>query len=306
MKNKGLTVTTDYIEQILLEYGTTEFYVYSIKTNTALGFTNAITVSSHLTDVTSVSYVEEAVTNGFTIAEKITAIKNGVLDNAENGAFRIGYIIPYGTVHAAVESAENTTAEAACIASLTTILSGNGNGRICVALPDENAGIVIGKCLATPYNEDAGFNGVSLSINESSYNFNAEQMLTLQNLGVLFLREEKRQGIYQQRIEAAVTTSFKESANDGLLICRRIVDEVLRRIGFEAEGYVKANETAENVTELQTAVNGIVNDFVAEQSIIRSGTNLKVSDAGNMKFKISGKITPVRSVQQIEVNTILA
>lgn len=305
--NKGLAKTLAYMEQILLEYNSTEFYVYSVKTDTATTFSDLIKETAHLTDITSVIYVEETKSaNANTISDKITAIKNGVVDNATYGTFRIAYVIPYGTVSDAVTNkASGVTSESAVITSLTSILTGTGNGRMCVALPDENAGIVVGKCLATPYNVDPGFTGVNSNVTASSYVFNNTEMISLQNLGVLFLRKETVQGVLLYRIEAGVTTSFKESSNDGLILCRKIVDEVLRNVKWEAEGLVKDNETSDNVNNLQGATNFVINKFVSEGSVIRDGTSLSASAAGDMGFRITGGVKPVRSIQTIDVDTVI-
>lgn len=308
VEGKGLTQTVKYIEDTLTEEGQTEFYVYSIKTDTATAFTNAIKGTAHLEDITSVVYVEEtksATTN--TIIQKIAAIKAGLDDNAENGVFRIAYIVPLGTVEDAVDNAESgTSAESACITSLTTILSGTGNGRICVPLPDENAGIIIGKCLATRYDEEPGYTGVNTSPAQSTYNFDHTQMITLQNTGVLFLRNESLNGINTYRINLGVTTSFKSSAADGLIVKRTTADEVLREIKQAGIAYVKAKETATSLAGLKNEVSRVITEFADEESIDKKATKLTVSDGGNNTFYITGTIMPTGSVIAIEVQTTLA
>ena len=305
-KNKGLTQTLKYMQDILTESEHENFYVYSIKTDTATGFTDAIKSTAHLTDVTSIIYVEEAKSaSGNAITSKIAAIKAGVHNNAENGVFREAYVIPYGTVEDAVEEAENTTPEAAAVTALTTITAGDGDGRICVALPDSLAGCVVGHCIGSDYDEEPGFEALGLLDLTGVYNFDATQMLTLQNQGVIFVRPERLQGGNQYRINLGVTTSFKESSADGLIVCRTTVDAMLRRIAFEGQAFVKAKESESNRAAFNTVINGIITEFATEGSINQNGTQLTVADAGNSTFTVTGTIQPIKSVIAIEVNTTI-
>lgn len=303
--SKGLTYSQAVIEQTLAEYGNTAFYVYSIKTDTSQGFTDAVKATAHLLDVNRLVYIEEAKSGGSnSITSKIAAIKNGLVDNASNGVFRTATIIPYGTVTDAVTNANSGTDEANAISSLTTILSANGNGRIEVAFPDENAGIVVGKCMASGYDDEPGRTPIESAINESSYNFDATQMLTLMNLGVLFLKPERSYGEYRYRICLGVNNGFKNNTADGLIVCRTVVDELLRRISYDASPFVKAKETQSNEVLLQSIVDGIVDEFVTADNIYRDGTSLTVSGDGNV-FIVNGTIKPVRSAIAIEVNTTI-
>lgn len=305
-KNKGLTQTLKYMQDILTESEHENFYVYSIKTDTATGFTDAIKSTAHLTDVTSIIYVEEAKSaSSNAITSKIAAIKAGVQDNAENGVFREAYIIPYGTVEDAVDNAENTTPEAAAVTAMTTITAGDGDGRICVALPDSLAGCVVGHCIGSDYDEEPGFEALGLLDLTGVYNFDATQMLTLQNQGVLFVRPERLQGGNQYRINLGVTTSFKESSADGLIVCRTTVDAMLRRIAFEGQAFVKAKESESNRAAFNTVINGIITEFATAESINKNGTQLTVADAGNSTFTVTGTIQPIKSVIAIEVNTTI-
>ena len=303
---KGLTKTADYIDAILAEQGQTEFYVYSIKTDTATGFTDAIKNSAHLEDVTSVTYIEETKSaSGNAITAKIAAIQAGLEDNYENGIFRIGYIIPFGTVDDAVTNAQSGTDEENCITSLTSILSGNGSGRICVTVPDANAGIVVGKCLATPYDENPGYQPVTTSPSASEYNFNNAQYLTLQNLGVLVLAREVNQGISTYRIDEGVSTGFKTDAKDGFIISRTIVDELLRQVKFEAQPYVKSKESESNRSSLNGDISAVLSSFIKDENI-KTGSTLTVTDGGNNTFYVTGNVLPAGTVHTIEVGVTIA
>lgn len=298
--------TKRWIRDILNEGAIDSFYVYSIKTDTALGFTDAIKSTSHLTDVTTVTYIESsASTSANSITAKIGAIKDGLADNAENGVFREGYIIPYGTVNAAVEDDDSVTPEAAAVTALTTITTGAGDGRICVVVPDTMAGSIVGRCIGSAYNEEVGSLPLELINLSNVYNFNATQMLTLQNQGILFVRPEKIRGVLQYRINVGVTTSFKESSADGYLLARTIVDEMLRQIGFEGTAFVKARESESTLEAFKSVIAGIIDDFVKEESVTRTETKLTVSDNGNNTFIVSGTIKPAKSIMAIEVNTTI-
>lgn len=305
-KNKGLQKTLKYIEDILMEADKQNFYVYSIKTDTAIAFTEAIDSSAHLTDVTDIIYIEETKsTSSNTINEKITAIKNGVNNNAEDGVFREAYIIPYGTFNDAVTNAENITPEAAAVTIMTTITSGEGNGRICYALPDSMAGIVVGHCVGSGIGEEPGLNSLGLIDLTDTFHFDKTQMLSLQNMGVLFVREERYQGVQQYRINIGITSSFKESAADGFILSRTIVDEILRRIAFEGLTFIKAKESESNRAALESVISGIINEFITNEYVYREGTSITVTDGGNSTFYVTGNIKPMRSVMSIEVNTTI-
>lgn len=299
--------TYAYIKDIMLESGKESFYVYSVKTDTPTGFTDAIKNSAHLTDVTHIIFIEENKSaQANSLQAKITAIKNGVHDNAENGVFREAYIVPYGTVNDAVTNAENTTSEAAALASLTTITTGEGDGRVCVVVPDSMAGPILGKIVGCAYDEEPGYTEIGLLRLDNTYNFDAQQMLALQNQGIIFAKPEKVRGVTQYRINLGVTTSFKESAGDGLIVSRTITDEVLRRIAFECQGFVKARASATNLATCKSVLTTIINDFVKEETVYKDGTSLTVVDQGNSTFVVTGTIKPATSVIAIEVNTVVA
>lgn len=304
--NKGLTKTIEYIEDDLNESNKTSFYVHSIKTDTAEAFRDILTSTAHLDDITTVKYIEETKSsNNNSIISKMTAIKNGLQLNEEVGTFRVAYVIPYGTVSDAVANAENKTKEEVYIETMESITAGDGDGRLCITIPDSMAGAVTGKCGGVNYDEEAGYTSISNIKLDDICNFTYDQMLTLQNLGVLFVRPEKIAGVTQYRINLGVTTSFKESSADGLLICRTIVDEMLRQIKAVGTAFIKAPESETTLASLNVEVSNIVNDFASEGSIIKSETSLTVSDAGNSTFIISGKIKPIKSIIAIEVNTTL-
>lgn len=303
---KGLTKTVKHIEQALIEYGGGNFYVFSIKTDTAAGFKEAITTTSHLRDVKFIDYFEETKSGSSnTITAKIGAIKEGVVDNAANGVFRKAFITPYGTISDAVENAENTTPEAAAITAYTSILSATGNGRVCAIFPDGNDGVLVGKCFKTQYDEDPGYLPVDSEVATSDFEFNATQIVALQNLGVMFLLPDSSSGVTRYYINLGVTTSFKDSLADGLFVSRTIVDELLNDVGNVCRAFVKAKDTEANLKQLNTEISNVIDTYVSEESVIKADTTISAVDAGNNVFQVSGKIRPVGCVIAIEVSTTI-
>ena len=209
--------------------------------------------------------------------------------------FRKCFVIPYGSV----SNANGIAGKKTSLNSITT-----GDGRLCIILPDENAGIIAGKCLATVYNEDPGKNPVNSVIHESSLQLNASDMLDLLNSGVLLLRREKVMGGEVYRILLGVTTNCKTDKADKLIMSRNIVDELLTRIGREGQPFVKDKETQNNEVMLQSVVDAIVDEFARNDDIYREGTSLTVGGDGE-KFTLNGIIKPVHSAYGIEVNTTI-
>ena len=303
---KGLNNSYRVIEDAILEYGNTEFYVYSIKTDTRTAFIDAIKSTANLTEVTDVIYIEEtASVNNNILSQKMEALQLGLADNAQNGVFRQGYIIPYGTIAAAIEGAENVAPAATVVASLTSLLSGDGDGRVCVIVPDSCCGSVLGHIIATPYDEEAGYTPLENVHLNNMFDFDYNQMLTLQNLGVVFVRSEKVRGVEQYRINLAVTTSFKADSADGLLVSRRTADALLRELAWTCSAFVKAKENEASRAQLNGEIANIISDFAEEGSIVKADTKLTATDAGNFTFNVTGQIRPVKSVIAIEVNTTL-
>lgn len=302
----NLPKTKTYIEDILIEAQKGTFYAVNLRTDTATNIGNILRDNAHLQEITDVVYIEETKSSGSnTITQKIGAIKTALTDNFNLGTFRVAYIIPYGTVSDAVGNVENGTSEAACITSLTSITSAAGDGRVCVVVPDENAGFVTGHCIGSEYNEEVGFNGLNNIKTNISYNFNATQLLTICNLGVLVWNKERLQGVDTYRIYLGVTTSFKENKSDGYLVARRVADEMLRQIKFQSDTLVKDKPSASTLEDVNTIITGVISDFVDEEDVTREGTKLTATDNGDKTFDITGNITPTGTLVAIEVKTVL-
>ena len=307
--DKGLTNTVDIIEEALTEAGMTNnaFYVYSIKTDTAAAFTAALVESSNLNEVEDVIYIEETKSgSGNTINSKLGALKTGANTCAENGVNRVCYVVPYGTVDDAIDNKSSGTDEAVCISTLTTAVNGINSGRVAVIVPDY-AGAVLGRVLAADYNEEIGYDEITTAITPA-LNFSYSEMITLQNLGIMFIRGEKLRGSYTYRVNLGVSTAFSGNGADGLLISRRICDEVLRQVKYVCDDFVKAPQDFDaGLAVLQTDIDNIIDDFGERSEIFIDESELTVNEGSDVyTLTVNGKIKPVKSTIAIDVNTTLA
>lgn len=304
--NKGLTKTLAFINKVLAATGHTQFYVYSVKTDTSAGWTAAITSSSHLKENMKFIYYEETASSGsMTLASKISTLATACATCYGLGAFRVSYVIPYGTLAAAITAATSTPAESTIVTQFTSILSGDGNSRVVVLLPDgEDA--MMATIINAGYTTEPGYPVVSGNVSTLTYEFTRDQMLTLQNLGVCFLRKERVNGILQYRINLGVNTAFKSSKADGLIFSRAVADQLLREVDEAVEPFIKEGETTSNLTFVQTAVDGVVAEFVTDELVKKDGTKLTVVDSGNMTFGVTGTITTTKSLIAIDVAVTIA
>lgn len=303
--NKGLTKTLEFIKDLLDATGHTRFYVYSVKTDTSAGFQAAVNSSSALKECQKFIYLEEnASAQANPITAKISALNTACTNCYQFGAFRTAYVIPYATITAAVTAASSTPAETTVVSTFTTMLSGDGSGRIIMILPDGYSS-VMSTIINVGIEGDAGHPVLSGNPGSLTYTFTREQMITLQNLGVIFIRPERVNGMIEYHINLGVTTSFKSSAADGLLISRLTADELLRQVEVAVRPFILDRESDSNVVFVQAAVDDVIADFI-DEGYVDSETRLTVSDAGNMTFAIQGIIKTIKSLVAIEVNTTIA
>ena len=307
VNGKNLDKTVIAMNKILSEAENNQFYVYSVKIDLEDGFRNFLNDITHLDDIQDVIYFEEATASQTNpINTKIKAILSALENNATKGTFRRAIIIPYATVHNAVlNKEENVRTEDAVMSSLTTAISGVASGRIIVVLPDIGyCNQASGKIVATPFNEDPGYTAVNVDADQLEYNFTYEEMITLQNLGIVFVKEEKVQGVKQFRINLGVTTSFREDKADGLIKQRATADELLRRCKYEADYYVKIPEADNLKTFLQNDVNDVIKEMV-DDFYISNKTKLTVNTNEEHFLELSGDIYPYGSIYAVKVNTTI-
>jgi len=305
---KGLTKTTEYIEQALTEIGntTTKFYVYSIKTDTNAAFTQVVTDSDNIPEIHEIYYIEETKSaNGNAILSKCNALQLGCTNSYAKGIAKIAYVVPYGTIADAYTNAEPDKIPAV-VTALRTLGEGISGNRLALINPDNYAGAVIGKIYKTPYNEDVGYAAINTGIGESTYQYTDSQELTLMNAGVLVITSELRQGIKINRILLGVTTAFSTAAADGQLTVRRIADEVLNDVKDTCDPFVKARTSEQNITFLQTDIDSIIEAAVDRGDLQEEGSELTVSQgADDYTFNVTGTLKPARAVIAIEVNTTI-
>lgn len=311
VEGKGLTYTTDFIEKAINETNNTitSFYVYSIKTDTITGFTNALINTTNYANIKNVFYIEEETSSSSnTLTNKITAMQTGVQNNATNGVNRIVYTVPYATLNDAVSNEKDATKEETALTTMTEVTKGFNNGRTCIIFPDTQAGIIAGKIIRTPYNEDIGFSELNTGIIALDYAFNYTQMVTLMNAGVIFINQEVRRGGNIYRVNLGVTTSFSSENNkaDSLLLSRTIADEVLDQINERCEPFVKDTETENTINLIQAECDRIVEEYIETNDVLQEGTELTVRDTTKpYTIEITGYIKPVGCIAVIEVNTTL-
>lgn len=309
--SKGLSNTLDIIEEALNEAGMINngFYIYSIKTDTAAAFTSVLVETSNYTDIKDVIYIEETKsTNANTLASKLGALKTGAQTCYQNGVNRVCYVVPYGTIADAVTNASSgVSPEDACITALTTALNGIVSGRVAVVVPDYG-GAQIGRVLDSQYNEEIGYSTISTAISNPEFQFSYSQMLTLQNLGVMFIRGERLRGNWVYRVNLGVSTAFSGNGADGLLISRRVCDEVLEQVKYACDLFIKnQNDIEGGLVALQTDVDNIIEQFVDAREIAEEDSELFVEEGSDVyTFNISGTIKPIKSTIAINVNTTLA
>jgi hypothetical protein len=309
--DKGLTETINFIEETLNEAGmiNNEFYVYSVKTDTAANFTKILVDSSHMNEIRDVFYFEETKSaNANTINAKLGALKTGCNTCYTNGVTRIAYVVPYGTITDAVENkASGTTDEAACIAALTTTINGINSGRIACILPDY-PGAVAGRILAAQYNEEIGYPVINTAISTPAYNFTTSDMISLQNKGILFIRGEMIKGSYVYRVNLGVSTAFSGNGADGLLLSRRVCDEVLNQVKYACDDFVKTpNDIEGGLVTLQVDIDNVLGRFIDNGEIVEADSELLVTEGSDVyTFNVSGQIKPIKSTIAINVNTNIA
>ena len=303
--NKGLTKTVAFMERTLALAGKTTFYVYSVKTDTQAGFQEAVTCSTDIKEIRKIIYYEEtASSNNNTIADKMAALTTACHTTYTYGGFRIAYVIPAATIEAAVAGAENVSPSATVVSTFTSLLTGEGDGRLAIMVPDASAN-VMSTIISTPFDEDPGKYFLNGTVGELTYQFTREQMKTLLNLGVIFIRPRRRGGVINYKLEGGITTAFKSDKADGTLSARQTADELLHQCDLSLEEIINDKEITGNVNDAQTVCDDVIAEFVKNEYVTQAGTQLKAVDAGDMKFTISGKIQTIKPLRTIEVNTTI-
>ena len=195
-----------------------------------------------------------------------------------------------------------------------------------IALTNESTGVqysrigiteplLFGKTMAriccTPANTEPGFYEYR-SVEPGTFKDRTKaEMLTLQNAGIIFNRDEHINGKVHPKINLCVSSSFAATTRpaDALFHARFNADALLREVFEACYNQIKANESATNLAYLQTRINKIVNDKVSSEEMIKydektgNGTRLIVnqSDADPYSLIITGQMHPQKCTVAIEV-----
>jgi len=312
---KGLTKSVETIEKTLTQYKTNRFYVYNIHTDTSASINTIISNCVNKKEIIDVVLIEETKSaQANNINTKIKALQSALNNNFENGAFRTAIILPYGTVADAVANkGENDKTSTVVINTLTTAFNGVTDGRIIGVVPDEQImGAMTGQILASPFYRESGFDAIEFN-GTLDYEFDYNEMLTLQNMGICFAREESRNGVKQYHINLGVTTSFANSSADGLIKARKTVDEVLRRVGAECENLIKSEDVETSNVFIQSECDAVINDFIENRYILKSTvtdgvtytSKLTASVVDKFTINVTGTIIPSGCLIAVNVNTTI-
>lgn len=315
IRNNKFPTASKIIKRALADSGQNKFYLFSVKTDTKVAFTNIFKDSANKEEIKKAYFIETiSSTQQNSLNNKIKGIVEGLDDNYANGVFRTCTIIPYGDVNKAITDAqEGAVPEEVLITTLTTALADVESGRIQITVPDTAYnGQLVGKLLATDYNRECGYTPINVTT-AFDYNFSSAQVNTLRNMGVLFVQEEFTGESTQYRIHLGVNRAYSQNKADGLIKSREIADELLRQVKFACLNYIKNEDVTKSRGILQTDVDTIVDEFIEnkdveeliedEGEIIR--TELSVSIVNRESALITGTILPVGELLQITVNTTI-
>lgn len=312
---KGLGKTMNAMKVILNTYGSEKFYVYNIATDTSASMVSILEESAMKEDIIDVIFIEDSKSaNANSINSKTKAIQTALHDNFENGTFRTAIIVPFGTVHDAVTNkGENATVSGTVISSLASCFDGVTDGRIFGVVPDDTLmASTVAQIIKTPFYAECGYETIEIT-GVPEYEFTMSEMITLQNMGLCFLRKQTRNGVDNYRINLGVTTSFANSDADGLIKSRRICDEALRQIKAECDNVVKSEDVETSDAIIQTAINTILSDFIEQKYMLSSitvdgvkySTKLTATVGDRFTINVNGYLIPTGSLIAINVNTTI-
>jgi hypothetical protein len=302
-QDANIPKSVEIMKNLIIESGIQKWYMTNQRTVTKNGFKQTVINSESLDDCQTIIYIEENLSTEPAIGVKIEGISEGVQDNLENGVVREAYIIPYGTVKNAIDTAENTTPSASSLASLITTTQGINDGHICFINPFTMPGQSMGGIIATEYDEEIGKYEIQNVDLTEFIEYNKTQMLALENAGVNFVRPKTVYGEKSYPLNYGVTSSYQNNSTDGVLIRRRIVNELLREIKREAEAVIYEKDVSRVASDLQNVLGTVISTFAKNECIVQKETKLTVSQQENEDgFEVTGYVKPVGSVHHVLVN----
>ena len=173
-------------------------------------------------------------------------------------------------------------------------------------------GKTIARICCTPYNTEPGFYKYRSVEPDTFHKRTKERMLSLQNAGIIFNRDEQVNGKKLPRINLCVSCSFGTNTDrpaDSLFHARFNSDDLLREVFEVCYTQIKANESETNIAYLQTRINKLVNDRVTNEEMIKYddrteiGTKLTVVESLEEPYNliVTGQIQPVKCTIAIKV-----
>lgn len=308
-----------YQESKLLQstdIGVPYFYVIDVGDGTDVKvWEKALETAKTLTDVTVEIYIGAEGINGCTLEGFYIKAVDSIFEDSEELDLRYGF----GTL----ERIEGETLQEydARLKQLSNELRSNYGSALYklsrFGLCEE---LLFGKTMAriccTPYNTEPGF-FVYRSVEPNTFNKRLkEDMKSLQDNGIIFNRDEQVNGKKYPRINLCVSCSFGSTTDrpaDSLFHARFNADDLLREVFEACFKQIKANESATNITYLQSDINRIVNTRVVNEEMVKyddrteAGTRLIVMESDEEPYNliVTGQIQPVKCTIAIKVQAII-
>ena len=300
--NPLLAVLKDFFEENIRKTAgdiqVPKVYVIDCGSATTIAvWTTAIATSKAMRDANVEVYVgAESITDeDKSINDVIEIASTSLAEHATNLMLRNGFF---------------TDATADTDAELISLAQANQLPRIGLIEP-----LLFGKTIAriccTPFYIEPGYTAYRSVEKDTFIKRTPTAELALQNAGVIFNRDEMTTQQVFPKINLAVGTEFGKSPRpaDSLFHARFNADELLKQIFDVCYPQIKANETATNISYLQSQVDRIIDDAV-QAGYMRAydglnGTRIRVteSDADPFDLELTGQIQPVNATIAINVTS---
>lgn len=232
----------------------------------------------------------EGTTTFTNVISIMSSAETSITNDSKQGNPRIGYYSVDGITDAQIVSLTDDTGASGSFLQ---------KSRIILCEPTSFAKDVARVCV-TPYYDEPGFYEFR-TISTGVYNKRTDaQELTLQNAGILFVRDELTRIKTYPKINLAVSTAFakdpSDRPNDALLHARRNTDNLIRRIYDVCYTQLKRNETETNLCHLQTDIDTIVDEEISKGRMMK-GTQVLVNESNSDPYSLTvdGNAVPVNS-----------
>lgn len=291
-------------------------YIYAIDVGDGTSVTaweTALETAKTLTDATVEIYVgAENITN-CTLESFIYKAVDSIYEDTEDLDLRYGFVTSKQTANETLKQYDTRLIGLAN--SLRTHYGEDAISKLSRLGICED--LVFGKTMAriccTPHNVEPGYLVYrSVTTDNIFHKRLKEDMLDLQNAGIIFNRYEQVNGKKYPRINLCVSASFTNSQDrpaDSLFHARFNADDLLREIFEVCFTQIKNNETGTNLAYLQTLIDVVVNNRVTNDEVVdyndatEKGTKLVVQEAINEPYNlvVTGQIQPVKCTIAIRV-----